>query len=190
MTWLNISLTTGLPQTGTGTTIRHSSRVLLPQFDSNDLCPSRFSFYGLFTLPGDCNPDHYPKERDLMRRPPWCTLASSGVFHEISTTKRKGEGKGSAWTRWWAGRWESWETKREKGQDFSQPSPERSLDAGLLRSCPWYAYKDETRSYDFGLPLKSGRLHSLRSTRMPKLVWSQALVEVIFCWGAGLIGRG
>jgi hypothetical protein len=33
-----------------------------------------------------------------------------------------------------------------KVKDDSQPSPLRSFDAGLLRSCPWYAYRYETRS--------------------------------------------
>ena len=46
----DILLTMGLPQTGIGTTIRQSLKGLRPHVDSNNLCPLRFSSYGLFTL--------------------------------------------------------------------------------------------------------------------------------------------
>ena len=55
-----------------------------------------------------------------------------------------------------AGRGECPEPKREKGRDDSQPSPLRSFDAGLLRSCPWYAYSDETRLSRLELSLGRG----------------------------------
>jgi hypothetical protein len=49
----------------------------------------------------------------------------------------------------------------KKGQDFSQSFSIRSFHAGVLRSCLWNAYREETRSVGMGLFLTIGRIPSL-----------------------------
>jgi len=44
----------------------------------------------------------------------------------------------------------------KKARMRSQPSPERSCDAGVLKPRPWYAYRDETRSSRLKLSLGRG----------------------------------
>jgi hypothetical protein len=48
-------------------------------------------------------------------------------------------------------------TQTRKRPGFLPAFSRTIVDAGLLKSRPWYAYRYETRSYDLRLSLKSGR---------------------------------